>query len=152
MELWLECAPWFWWVLGGILIAIELTAPTSFFLSIGISAFLVAITQWVTGKIFEPQTGLLLFAALSTLSLVFWWKFIRCKSWHAKKGNVFLNEKGQELVGKTFTIENSIPKNGSGSIKIKGVIWRVEGAEASAGDVVKVEAISGNTLTVSSLK
>lgn len=149
MELWMENAHWLWWALGGILIAIELTAPTSFFLSIGVAAFLVAITQLVTGKILDLQTSLLLFAALSVLSLLFWRKFIRIKSWQAQKEDTFLNERGQELIGKTFTLESAIPKNGAGSIKIKGTIWRVEGIEASAGDAVKVEAISGNTLIVS---
>ena len=81
MELWMENAHWLWWAHGGILIAIELTAPISFFLSIGVAAFLVAITQLVTGKILDLQTSLLLFAALSVLSLLFWRKFIRIKSW-----------------------------------------------------------------------
>lgn len=66
---------WHWWVLAGVLLILELWAPTYFFLWLGIAAaavgFLVLVVPTVA---FEVQ--LLTFALLSVLA-VFGWRRLR---------------------------------------------------------------------------
>lgn len=58
-----------------------------------------------------------------------------------------LNQRGQSLVGRVFTLETPI-KDGEGRIRVDDSSWRVTGADRFAGAKVRVIRIDGSTLIV----
>jgi membrane protein implicated in regulation of membrane protease activity len=59
----------------------------------------------------------------------------------------FLNQRGQALVGRVFTLETPI-KDGEGRIRVDDSSWRVIGADRFAGAKVRVVRVEGTTLVV----
>ena len=58
-----------------------------------------------------------------------------------------LNQRGQSLVGRVFTLEAPI-KDGEGRIRVDDSSWRVTGADRFAGAKVRVVRVEGTTLVV----
>src|ERR1700736_3342288 len=66
---------WSWIILGGILLAVELIAPGTFILWLGVSAILVGLISFVIDWNWQEQgVG---FVILAVASLVMWWRLIR---------------------------------------------------------------------------
>jgi membrane protein implicated in regulation of membrane protease activity len=135
---------WAWIILGVILIGVELVAPSSFFLWLGLAAIVTGLIDAALGL--SWQTAALLFAALCIAAVVLGRAVTRFKS-QADPQAGMLNQRGQSLVGRVFTLETPI-KDGEGRIRVDDSSWRVTGADRFAGAKVRVVRIEGSTLVV----
>ena len=135
---------WHWWILGSGLIILELFAPGTFFLWLGISAFLVGGLAFLL-PFMAWQFEVVLFAVLTVASVVLWRKHL-LKS-PIETDRPFLNRRGAQLVGRTFTLVEPII-NGRGKVKVGDSFWRVEGEDSPADRPVKVVSVAGVLLKV----
>src|SRR5215813_9270734 len=91
--------PWSWIILGGILLAVELIAPGTFILWLGVSAILVGLISFFVDWNWQEQgVG---FAILAVASLVMWWRLIRpARKEEGASDQPFLNQRAQGFVGR----------------------------------------------------
>jgi membrane protein implicated in regulation of membrane protease activity len=134
---------WNWFIAGGLLLAVELLAPGSFMLWLGLSALLVgAISLFVT---WPWQAQVVTFAVCSLASIPAWRHFAR--KVEAPVDRPFLNRRAEGFVGRTFVLDKPIV-DGVGTIRIDDTIWRVSGPDSPAGSRVKVTQAEGASLLV----
>jgi hypothetical protein len=134
---------WNWFILAGVLFAVEIMVPGTFFLWLGISAAVVGGLSFVVAWAWQLQ--LVAFAVLALVSFVIWWRF-------GRPGNTapalpFLNRRADAFVGRIFTLEKPIV-GGTGTVKIDDSIWRIAGPDCPAGSRVKVARADAATLVV----
>ena len=135
---------WNWFILAGVLLAIELMLPGTFFLWLGLSAAIVGGLSLVIDWAWQFQ--LVAFAVLALISFVVWWRIGRPGE-TTPSVRPFLNRRHEALVGRIFTLEKPIV-DGSGTVRIDDTIWRVAGPDCPAGSRVKVARADAATLVV----
>ena len=135
---------WHWLSLAGVLVVVEILAPGIFFLWLGIAAALVGVVSWVWPDI-HWQIQVLLFAGASVLAVVLSRRIVRAHPIETDRPN--LNRRGEEYVGRTFTLDQAIV-DGIGRLKVGDTVWRAAGPELPAGTRVRVIATDGATLRV----
>jgi membrane protein implicated in regulation of membrane protease activity len=134
---------WNWFIVGGILLAIEVMAPGSFMLWLGLSALLVGIISLVIDWPWQAQ--FVAFAIFAIVSIPIWHRIGRRMG---KAGDQpFLNRRQDALVGRVFMLERPIV-NGAGTIRVGDTVWRVTGPDQPAGNRVKITGADGGTLMV----
>lgn len=138
-----ELGPWSWWILGLILIGLEILAPGTFFLWFGVAAILVGTLALFVEL--SWQVSLLLFLAIAVASLVASRMFFR--GIRADEGDPGLNRRGRRYVGRTFVLDEPIV-DGYGRIHIDDTIWRVKGPDCGGGSKVRVTNTEGTVLVV----
>jgi membrane protein implicated in regulation of membrane protease activity len=137
---------WNWIILGGILLAVELMAPGTFILWLGVSAILVGLISFAIDWNWQEQG--IAFAILAVASMVFWWKLVRPRRQDKEASDQpFLNRRAQGLVGRVFTLDKPIV-DGAGTVRIGDTIWRVTGPDCAAGSRVKIARADGAMLFV----
>lgn len=135
--------PWSWFVLGLLLLGLEILAPGTIFLWFGLSALVVGIVSLVFD--FAWQIDVSLFIVLSLVSLLIGRRLmIRLIS---EKGDPGLNQRGSRYVGREFTLATPL-REGAGNLSIDDTIWRITGPDLPAGTKVRVESIDGVRLVV----
>ncbi len=135
---------WHWWILAAALIILEVFAPGAFFLWLGLAAMAVGgIVYLLPGLAWEYQ--LLLFSVLSVISILVWRRFFRLSAADTDQPN--LNRRGQQYVGRVFTLEEPIV-DGEGKIHVDDSTWKVHGQDCPAGSRVKVTGVDGTILRV----
>ena len=92
------------------------------------------------------QTAALFFALLSVGAVVLG-RFVMRSRTPLETDHAPLNQRGQSLVGRVFTLEAPI-KDGEGRIRVDDSSWRVTGADRFAGAKVRVVRVEGTTLVV----
>ncbi|ASP34630.1 NfeD family protein [Labrenzia sp. VG12] len=136
--------PWSWFVLGLILLGLEILAPGTIFLWFGLSALVVGVVSLVFD--FAWQIDVALFLVLSLASLLVGRRMMQRLA--SEKGDPGLNQRGSRYIGREFTL--AAPLNeGAGNLSIDDTIWRITGPDLPAGTKVKVDAIDGARLVVS---
>jgi inner membrane protein len=137
---------WSWIILGGILLAVELIAPGTFILWLGVSAILVGLISFVIDWNWQEQgVG---FVILAVASLVMWWRLIRpARRDEDASDQPFLNRRAQGFVGREFTLEKPIV-DGAGTVRMGDTVWRVTGPDCAAGSRVRIARAEGATLFV----
>jgi membrane protein implicated in regulation of membrane protease activity len=137
---------WNWIILGGILLAVELMAPGTIILWLGVSAILVGLISFAIDWNWQEQG--VAFAILAVASMVFWWKLVRPRRQDKEASDQpFLNRRAQGLVGRVFTLDKPIV-DGAGTVRIGDTIWRVTGPDCAAGSRVKIARADGAMLFV----
>jgi inner membrane protein len=137
---------WNWIILGGILLAVELMAPGTFILWLGVSAILVGLISFAIDWNWQEQG--VAFAILAVASMVFWWKLVRPRRQDKEASDQpFLNRRAHGLVGRVFTLDKPIV-DGAGTVRIGDTIWRVTGPDCAAGSRVKIARADGAMLFV----
>lgn len=135
---------WHWWVLGLVLVVIEMVAPGFFLLWIGLAA-------GVTGVILAIAPGLgwqeqfLIFGVLAIGSVVAARYYFRRNP--ILSDDATLNRRGSQYIGRVFNLDEAII-NGVGKVKVGDGWWRAEGPDLPAGARVKVVGVDGNMLKV----
>ncbi len=135
---------WAWIILGIVLIGLELLAPGVFFIWLGLAAIVTGLVDAALGL--SWQVAALVFAGLSIAAVVLGRTLMRPSPQQDTQANQ-LNQRGQSLVGKVFTLETPI-KDGEGRIRVGDSSWRVTGADRFAGAKVRVVRVEGATLVV----
>jgi hypothetical protein len=135
---------WHWWVLGLVLLILEIFTPGFFFMWMGISAGVVGVVL-----LLDPGLGwqyqLIIFAVLSVASVLVWRAWLRRHP--TPSDQPALNRRGAQHLGRTFTLEGPIV-NGRGRIRVDDTYWRAEGQDQPAGARVRVVAVDGVVLKV----
>jgi len=135
---------WHWWVLGLVLIGIEVFAPGAYFMWLGVSAGLVGLLLLAApGLGWEYQ--LLAFAVLAVASVAGWRAYQRRHP--GKSDHPTLNRRGMQYVGRVFTLDAPIV-NGIGKLNIGDTTWKVVGEDLPAQARVRVTGVDGTVLTV----
>ena len=147
MMAWLEhILFWHWWILAGLLLILELTAPAFFFLWLGIAAAAVGLILLVFPSI-GVETQLVLFAIASIVSLVAWRKYRESRPLTTDQPN--LNRRGHQYIGRKFSLTDPID-NGVGKVIVDDSTWKVKGPDLPAGTHVKVTGVEGTVFMVES--
>ena len=147
METWLDhIVFWHWWILAGLLLIIELTAPAFFFLWLGIAAAAVGLILLVFPSI-PIETQLVLFGIASIVAILAWRKYRESRPLKTDQPN--LNRRGQQYVGRVFSLTGPIT-NGVGKVTVDDSTWKVKGPDLPAGTHIKVTGVDGVVFRVES--
>lgn len=134
---------WHWWILALILLVLEVFAPGTFFLWLGISAIFTGLLMLLIPMGWEMQ--FLLFAILSVVSVTLGRAYIKKRPIETDRPN--LNRRGAQYVGRTFTLSEPIV-HGFGKIRVDDSTWKIEGADSPVGSQIKVVGVDGVVLKV----
>jgi len=139
-----EFSFWYWWVLGLILLILEVFAPGAFFLWMGISAGVVGVIAWLVPSL-SIEWQMLIFTVIAIASVVGWRTYLRKNPVETDQPS--LNRRGEQYVGRVFTLDAPIV-NGVGKIRVDDTMWRIEGTDCEAGGKVRVVGVDGVNLKV----
>ena len=136
---------WHWFILGALLMAVEVFIPGAFFLWPGIAAIIVgALSLAMPGMTWA--LAVTVWAILSVVAVT-GWVFYR-KKHPAKTRPNTLNQRGSELVGQEYTLSAPIV-NGKGEIHAGDTMWRVVAdSDLPAGTKIRVMGLDGTSLRV----
>lgn len=135
---------WHWWILAGILLIIEVAAPSFFFLWLSIAAGITGLSLLALPDLgWEYQ--ILLFSGLSIISLTVFKRYQRAHP--VLTDQPALNRRGEQYIGRNFTLEEAISNN-TGVIRVDDSTWRITGADLPAGTTVRVVGVDGVILKV----
>ena len=141
-----ELGLWNWFVLGFVLLALEILVPGVFLLWIGIAALAtgaLSLLLW-DGSFWIWQVQVLTFLVLSLIS-AFAGKRVMGNG--GESDLPLLNRRADQLVGRTATLAEPIV-NGWGRVRIDDTIWIVSGPDMPAGTTVRVSAVKNGDLSV----
>lgn len=139
-----ELGPWSWWIVGFILLALEIVVPGVFFLWLGFAAVITG-----TIALIAPIGWTVQFAIFAGLSLILAIAGRKFYSGHSKpEDNEDLNERGRQFIGQTFTLVDDMV-GGKGRVKVGDTYWIVTGAEnQTAGSEVTVVGVDSSVLKI----
>lgn len=147
MEWLQEASYWHWWVLGVLLLILEIISPAVFFLWMGISAGVVGLLVLIVPSM-AWELQLVLFAAFSVASVMLWRRYLYKHPIESDQPK--LNRRGEQYIGRTFTLEEPIV-NGQGKIKVDDSIWKISGEDCPSGTKVQVNGVNGVVLIVNAI-
>jgi hypothetical protein len=134
---------WDWFIAAAVLLLLEIMAPGTFMLWLGLSALLVGLIS--LGIDWSWQYQFLAFAAFAMAAIPLWRRVgARARS---PTDQPFLNRRADSFIGRVFTLEKPIV-GGNGTIGIGDTVWRISGPDCPSGSRVKVAAVDGATLRV----
>ena len=135
---------WDWLAFGTVLLIFEVFGAGGYLLWIGVAAAFVGVLTYLFPEL--PWVWqFFLFAVLSVATAVFWWQ--RQRSAAKPSAQPGLNQRGQEFIGRTFTLHEAIV-GGRGKIKAGDSLWLVTGPELPAGSTIRVIGQDGVLLRV----
>lgn len=146
-----ELGPWTWWILGLVLLGLEILVPGVFLIWVGLAAIVVgALSFMLTGAdIWTWQVQLLVFAMLSVAAVAIGRKILGTSRGSATD-QPMLNRRADSLIGRTATLDEPI-RNGRGRIRLDDTVWVVRGPDLPAGTDVRVASVTDGDLTVAPL-
>lgn len=133
--------PWFWVVLGLVLVGLELAVPGVFLMWFGLAALCTGLADAALGL--SWQAAALAFAGLSLVSVALGRALTRPR----RDDHPGLNRRGDALVGQAFTLDAPIVA-GEGRIRVGDSFWRVLGPDTPSGNRVRVLRVDGTSLIV----
>jgi len=138
---------WHWWFLGVALIVLEVLAPDTFFLWMGIAAGIVGVILLMAPEL-GWQYQFMVFAIFSIVSIAAWRLYMRKHPTQSDRPS--LNRRGEQYVGCYFTLEHPI-ENGLGKIHVDDSTWKIRGEDCAIGSRIKVTGVDGTILLVEKL-
>ena len=135
---------WYWWVLAIVCLTLEIFAPGAIFIWFSVSAAIMGgILLLAPDLIWQWQIAI--FGALSLLTIIAWRQYR--KKVPEKDSYPTLNKRGEELIGRTFTLDEAIVNN-YGKIRVDDTMWKITGEDCEVGQKIKVTSLSGTVLNV----
>lgn len=135
---------WHWWVLGVVLLILEVFAPGAFFLWLAIAAGVLGLVVMAMPTM-AWDMQLLVFAVLSVAAVVLGRLWL--KRHPIVTDRPMLNRRGEQYVGRVFTLDEPV-LNGFGKIRVDDTTWKVRGEDCAAGARIRVVGVDGTTLLV----
>ena len=135
---------WYWWVIGFILLGLEILTPGYFFMWMAASGFLTGAMVLLI-PVTSMNMQILIFSVL-TVAAIIAWQFYG-KKHPMKSDQPLLNKRGVQYIGRVFSLYEPI-KNGQGKIKVDDSIWKVHGEDCDINTKVKVIASRGTVFDV----
>jgi inner membrane protein len=121
---------WNWFIAAALFFLIELLAPGTFMMWLGLAALLVGAIS--LGVEWGWQAQVIAFAVFSIAAIPAWRR---------------LSRKVEAPVERIFTLDKPIV-DGVGTIRIDDTVWRVSGPDCPAGSRVKIARAEGADLMV----
>jgi inner membrane protein len=137
---------WNWFILSAALFLIEVLAPGSFMMWLGLSAIVVGVISVFFDWSWQAQ--LITFGVVAVACIPAWRYFARRVE--GPSASPFLNRRAEGYVGRMFTLDKPIV-GGVGTIRIDDTVWRVTGPDCPAGSRVKITRADGADLAVECL-
>jgi membrane protein implicated in regulation of membrane protease activity len=134
---------WDWFIAAAVLLLLEVVAPGTFMLWLGLSALLVGLIS--LGIDWSWQYQFLAFAVFAMAAIPLW-RRVGARA-RMPTDQPFLNRRTDAFIGRVFTLEKPIV-GGNGTIGIGDTVWRISGPDCPSGSRVKVAAVDGSTLRV----
>ena len=135
---------WHWWILAGILLLIEVMAPSFFFLWLSIAAAITGLVLLAIPEL-DWQYQLMVFSGLSVVSIALFRRYQRRNP--ATTDQPALNRRGEQYIGRTFTLEQPVV-NRIGTLQVDDSTWRITGNDLPAGTRVTVTGVDGVVLEI----
>jgi membrane protein implicated in regulation of membrane protease activity len=139
----LSLGAWNWFILAAVLLLLEVLAPGTFMLWLGLSAILVGAISLAV--IWSWQAQVIAFAVFAVASIPAWRYFAR--KVEKPVDRPFLNRRVEGYIGREFTLDKPIV-GGIGTIHIDDTVWRVKGPDCPAGSRVRIARAEGADLLV----
>ncbi len=136
---------WDWLGLGTLLLILEVFGTGGYLLWMGIAAAGVGLLGYLFPEL-PWAAQYILFALFSLSTAIVWWRRQR-RSQARSSDQPGLNQRGSELLGRTFTLHEAIVA-GHGKIKAGDSLWLVAGNDLPAGATVRVVSQQGVILHV----
>lgn len=134
---------WNWFIIGGVLLVLEVLLPGTFMLWLGLAAIATGVIALILPLGWQVQV--VVFAILSVVSVLLGRRFTPRAEPESDKP--FLNRRADSFVGRVFVLDEPIV-SGSGRVRIDDSMWRVTGPDCAAGTKVRVERVDGVLLVV----
>jgi membrane protein implicated in regulation of membrane protease activity len=134
---------WNWFIIGGLLLVVEVIAPGVFMFWLGLAALAVGAISLLVNWPWQAQV--IAFAVIA-IALIPLWRRLAKKS-EEPNDQPFLNRRAHAYVGRVFTLERPIV-DGRGTVAIDDSVWRIGGSDCPAGTRVKVVGVDGSMLRV----
>jgi membrane protein implicated in regulation of membrane protease activity len=147
IELLTRAGDWTWIILGLILLGLELLAPGTFFMWLGLAALGVGVIALLVDLAWQLEV--LLFGVFA-LAFIFAGRQFFARSGDESTDTPGLNERGKMHLGRELTLEEPLV-GGTGRVKLGDTMWRIEGPDLPAGARVRVTDVRGATLLVDAL-
>ncbi len=140
---------WGWFIVGVLMMIVELFIPGVFIVWIGIGALLTGIVVSFFREL-PMSYQLLIFAGFSTISVFLgWFAYGKAFGVSEKEKYPFLNQGAKEYIGKSFPLVTPI-EDGQGQVKIGDSVWPVKADKPlKSGEMVTVDRVDGIVLHVS---
>jgi inner membrane protein len=137
---------WWWWLAGGVaLVAVEVAAPTGFFVMFfGAGALLVGALAWL-GVVTSLPLQVLAFTVLSVLSLLLFRAPLQRMTQSPPSSNV------DSLIGVPAIVQERLSPGVVGRVEVRGTMWAARNTSAvtlDPGQRARVSAVDGLTLAV----
>src|ERR1700724_1916566 len=127
---------WDWFIVGGLLLILEVLAPGVFMLWLGLAALLVgAISLFVD---WSWQAQFVAFAGFSVAAIPLWRRL--AKQVVGPTDHPFLLCRAEGFVGPMSTLEKPTI-DGTGTMGIDDTVWRITGPDVPAGSRVMVARV-----------
>jgi membrane protein implicated in regulation of membrane protease activity len=138
---------WIWFILGLLLLGVEMALPGFFMLWLGVAAIATGLITLGLGLTWQAE--FIVFGVLAVAALLIWLRLAK-RSTEAPADNPFLNRRAASYVGRVFQLEEAIVR-GSGRVRIDDSIWRLAGPDLPAGAKVRVTRADGGLLHVEAI-
>ena len=135
---------WHWWLLGLVLVVVEMVAPGFFLLWIGLAAGFTGLILLLVPSL-SWQVQFLIFGVLAIGSVMAGRYYIRRNP--IETDDATLNRRGSQYIGRVITLDEPIV-NGLGKVKVGDGWWRAQGPDLPTGERVKVVGVDGTMLKV----
>ncbi|MGW6778357.1 NfeD family protein [Brucella pseudogrignonensis] len=135
---------WGWFVLGLVLLILEILAPGIFLIWFGLAALVTGGISFLLGSLagFGWQLQIVLFLVLSVIFVLAGRRVFGSSD---RQDEPLLNRRGDQLVGQRATLAEPIV-NGRGRIRINDTTWRIKGPDLPAGTEVHIVSFDAITL------
>ena len=138
-----QLGPWSWWVLGLVLLGLEILVPGNVFVWFGVAALLTGVLALFTEL--GWQVELIVFVVLALVLVVAGRRLFARTTQPGEQP--FLNDRAHRLVGSSYMLSAPIV-DGHGQVKVDDTNWRVVGPDLPSGTRVKVVDADGAVLKV----
>ena len=135
---------WHWWIIGLVLLALELVIPAFFFLWLGVAAMVTGLVLMISTDM-SWQGQIFLFSVLSVSSILISRKYYANRQVVSETPN--LNRRAEQYVGRIFTLTEAI-ENGRGKISVDDSQWQVKGNKLPIGTDVRVIGVEGSIFLI----
>ena len=138
-----QLGPWSWWVVGLILLALEIVVPGNVFVWFGIAAILTGALALFTD--WGWQAELIVFVVLALVLVIVGRRAFSRDAETSEQP--YLNERANRHIGSMHVLTAPIV-DGQGRVRIDDTNWRVTGPDLPSGTRVKVVSADGSVLAV----
>ena len=143
LDLFITYGPWAWFVVGLVLLALELVVPGGYFLWLGAAGIVTGLLAFVPGLDWPWQFT---FFGLVALVIVIGWTLVT-RNRRASSDSPFLNRRAERFIGHEAVIDEPI-RDGYGRLMLDDTFWRIAGPDLAAGQKVRVVGAEGPVLRV----